>query len=172
MVFIHSGPPQFATKPKFSWNVRKRRCGQRQRGLSLVELLVVISILGFLSAIAIPIISNIFNRATTAAAQQTAKQIAQAAVAATAAGNQEIMDSGSLDDAIEAVFDGLVIQIGQESTSYELGQINDEHLDAAKHYLDWQDGVILFCPQGVAHQSVSGNLTVSAVNAIQASSLP
>ena len=85
----------------------------------------MISVIGFLTAIATPIVSNIFNKASRrSAAQQTAKQIAQAAVAATAAGNAEIMDSATLDDAIEAVLDGLTIQIGLETTSYGLGLIS------------------------------------------------
>lgn len=151
MFFNSSWHPQATIDSEFMLKLRTRRSCQAQRGLSLIELLVAISVLGFLTAIATPIVSNVFNRATKSAAQQTAKQIAQAAVAATAAGNTEIMESGSLDNAILIILEGLAIEIGQETTRYELGLIDDHHLDEARKYLGWQNGVILFCPQGVPH---------------------
>ena len=166
MLFINTGPPKKVI-PKYKSNFQEHRNGAYQRGLSLIEVLVVISVIGFLTAIATPIISNIVNKATKSAAQQTAKQIAQAAVAATASGNSEIMDSGNLDDAIEAVINGLSFQVGQETTRYELGSISDDHLFDAKKYLDWQDGVILFCPQGVLHLSdQSGNIFAGSSTAL------
>ena len=143
-----------------------------RKGLSLIELLVAISVLGFLSAIAIPIVSNVFNKASKSAAQQTAKQIAQAAVSATATGNTEIMDSNTLDEAIEAVIDGLEITIGQETSTYDLGLINDSHLQDAKEFLGWQDGVIIFCPQGVPHQNGASNALAAPAYAQSVMSRP
>ena len=157
MFSLRSGPPKATDPLRLSPSPRVHCVARSQQGLSLIELLVVISVIGFLTAIATPIVSNIFNQATKSAAQTTAKQIAQAAVAATAAGNSEIFEAASLDDAIEAVLDGLTFQIGQETTSYELGNIPDEHLIEAKKYLGWQDKVILFMPQGVSDESQSSN---------------
>jgi type IV pilus assembly protein PilA len=52
-----------------------RKLGKEQKGFTLIELLAVIVILGIISAIAIPLISNIINKSKTDSDLATARQI-------------------------------------------------------------------------------------------------
>ena len=123
-----------------------------QRGLSLVELLVVISVIGFLTAIAMPTIGRISNHSKVTVAKATAKQISQAAIAAAGAGNTEILDALTMDEAIEAVIGGLELQIGNEAGKYQLGSFSVESIENAREYLAWQSNTLIYCPYGVAHK--------------------
>ena len=66
---------------------------QKRRGFSLVEMLVVISVIGIIAAIGVPAIGNITDKADTEGAKRNAQSIASLYNSARAVGTPVLVTS-------------------------------------------------------------------------------
>lgn len=98
-------------------NLKKRL--KDQRGLTLVELLAVIVILGIVAAIAVPSIGGIINKTKDDAKVAEGIQIISAAkmyVSAHKVPSDKTLESAELDQYLDSVDDkGYVVTVGEET---------------------------------------------------------
>ena len=79
----------------------------RSRAFSLVEMLVVIAVIGIVSAIGIPLVHNALGRSDEAAAQRNAQIVAAMAGQALHAGNTTLIDAPTKKAAVELLASGV-----------------------------------------------------------------
>lgn len=105
---------------------------KNQRGLTLVELLAVIVILGIISAIAVPSIGNIIEKSKEDAAVSDALQIINAAKLAHVANNEKISwDQTTLNEYLSNVSDeDFTVTYDGTNNAYSIS----EHEEALKVY--------------------------------------
>ena len=110
----------------------------RRTGLSLTELLVVIAVLGIISALAIPQVSSIREAAREATAIQNAKNIASISEALSALGVAHVIPEsmGGVEATGRLIREGVIVpegpMVGQRFT---ISGISDEEIERAAEYL-------------------------------------
>lgn len=113
----------------------------KNKGFSLVELLVVIAVIGVIAAIAIPAMTGVFSNSRTAKAKRNAQNIASTFAAAQAAGyTATVADE---DAAVTAINTG-VSGSGAFSTSFFQVSLDTQEATAAKGYLSFSNGTLKY----------------------------
>ncbi len=123
-------------------------CSVHQRGFSLIEILVVISIIGLIAGIAIPQISSFRQAATEAKAMRNAQNLAAVSSQAKAVGI-DFVGSNSRAQAISNVISGATPVDGSFAGDY-FGVPNMTPSEAviASVYLKIQDSALQYLPEG------------------------
>lgn len=113
----------------------------RNRGLSLVEALLVIVTIGIVVAISVPIVGNIREAARKAAATQNAKMIASMSEALAALGVAHVIpDSmGGPEATARLLREGVIIPEGPfAGERFILSGMRDSEIEAVADYLEIQ----------------------------------
>ncbi len=114
---------------------------RQQAGLSLVEVLIVIVVVGIVAALALPSISNIRDVAKRTVAIQNAKSIAQMSQALAALGVAHVIpDSmGGVAATARLLREGIVVPDGpMAGEKFILTGMNDDEIEYVASYLDVQ----------------------------------
>ena len=126
--------------PSHSPNITFR--SRANKAFSLVEMLVVISVIGILAAIAIPSLLSDVSGAKSAAARRNAQTIATTAQMALASGDTSVKNSPTLEVAIAKLIDGVRGQGVLRDSVFNLSRLGTEEINAAKPYLRFTDGIL------------------------------
>ncbi|MEZ5330188.1 MAG: type II secretion system protein [Verrucomicrobiales bacterium] len=101
--------------------IRNIQISQKNRGFSLVELLVVIAVIGLIAGIAIPSVSKVTDKAKTATAQKNAQMICSLHSSARSAG------AGFVSSTRGGIIDELVIGVTGTivDSSFQMSALSD-----------------------------------------------
>ena len=125
-----------------------------KRGFSLVELLVVIAVLGIISAIAVVSLSGVNENSRVATAKRQAQQIASVFGAGSATGAPGFKTATGVATAMNAVGVGSTGSGVMKNSTFQLAGVSssmddDKPLEQqAKHYLSWSNGLLNYNPTG------------------------
>ncbi len=102
------------------------------QAFSLVEVLVVISILGILASLAIPNITDFRNRSNYAKNERNAQTVAELLSTARTAGATNKWQS--VEEALDDLEDGIVVKVGSEEIRFDV-QFSPEERSGLTPYL-------------------------------------
>jgi len=111
-------------------------------GFSLVEMLVVISIIGIMGAIAIPVFNPIRENAKVNKSQRNAQTLAATAGAAQAAG--VVLDLTSIDAAVAQLKGGVNGNGMFQTSTFQVAPFTLEEIDEFRPYLSIVDNSLHF----------------------------
>jgi len=114
-----------------------------RRGFGLAELVITLSVIGVLTALAAPMFSILRDSAGSEKSKRNAHHLAQLAATAVAAGDQTIPAAGSLDAAVQLIVDGVSIDDIIAGMSFQL-DLSEEEITEAKKHLHFTDGNLIF----------------------------
>ena len=107
-------------------------------GFSLVEVLVVISVIGIIAAIAVPVIGTIANAATESKAKRNAMQAATISADLSAAGVEHVLPEslGGAEATTRLLSRGITVPDGAFAGMYFGISIADDEIAPAAAYLE------------------------------------
>jgi prepilin-type N-terminal cleavage/methylation domain-containing protein len=117
-----------------------------EKGLTLIELLVTVAAIAVISAIAVPSFVSMLDESQQAVAHRNAQNIAMVCSVAVAAGNETIPAAANLDEALDLLFEGVTGNDNFVNRRFELTDMSAEDREAAKPYLRFAGGVIIYSP--------------------------
>ena len=140
---------------------RKPSIRQCQAGLTLVELIVIIAVIGFFAAMTVPTVANIVSESVNATAKRNAQNIA------TAASIAEVMGSEAFDG-ITNLKDAVAVLVSGSDTSFRYakfaaGDLTEDELDDAMRFLRFEKGVIIYSSDPSRNTASGFGVTASSL---------
>ncbi len=117
----------------------KKRRPARCSGMSLVELIVSIVILGIVISLAVPAMSGISSASQIAKNQRNAQQLASMSTALASIGVAHVMPEslGGVEATARLLREGVIVPEGPfEGQTFKLGSLSDTDINGASNYLD------------------------------------
>jgi prepilin-type N-terminal cleavage/methylation domain-containing protein len=113
-------------------------------GMSLIELLAVVSVLGIVTAVALPNLASVSSHAYWAKDEKNAQNIASLLASAKAAGAPNSWTN--VDDAIEDLHTGISVQMGNGQVTLGISEMSEEERERAANLLQVSDGMVYYHP--------------------------
>ncbi len=122
---------------------------RRARGFSLAEVTIVVAILGVMTALALPIISQVATSSSESKYRKSARDIVSMAASAVAAGDTSIPAAPDVESAVRLLIEGVTIEEGIAGLRFQLQGLTEAGIENVARYLRLQDGLLIFAePEG------------------------
>jgi prepilin-type N-terminal cleavage/methylation domain-containing protein len=116
---------------------------EESAGYTLVELLVTISVIGVMSAIAIASISNVTGKTKTATAKSNASLLVSTAGQALMAGSPAMIAATSEEGAVDLVLAGITGGEGFEQIKFKIN-LTEKEVARASKYMEFEDNRLVY----------------------------
>ena len=126
-------------------NCTSQRNLSRHQGFSLLEMLLVIAVIGIISAIGIPALSSMNGMAGDATAKRNAQNLASVFASAIASGVEWNVPQGTKAGAIAAVQAGTTSPAGE---NFSVEGLSADAVNAAKPFLRYEDSKLVYIKAG------------------------
>ncbi|MDG2122719.1 MAG: hypothetical protein P8J87_03415 [Verrucomicrobiales bacterium] len=113
-----------------------------QAGLTFVELIAIVAIVGFVLAMTIPVISGIISGATNATGKRNAQNIALVASVAQVIGSNAFEGINDLDGAVDRLIEGNHPSFAR--AKFAVNDLDDAEIAAAMLFLRFEHGTIIY----------------------------
>jgi len=113
-------------------------------GFSLNEMLLVIAILGIITALAVPVLAQGVNKAGGAKSHRNAQSLAVMAGNAVAAGDMSIPSATSVDEVVDILIVGVDGTGVFEGTFFQVQSLTAEERAEAVALLEFKNGSLLY----------------------------
>ena len=130
-------------------NTQNNKNANNRKGFSLPEILSVISIIGIISAVALPNVSRVNESAKEATAKRNAQNLASVCISAQSAGLDFVAKNDNLEETISNIVTGGHVSGGTFDGAYfGLPSVSEEEQASALRFLSILDGSIVYDPNG------------------------
>jgi prepilin-type N-terminal cleavage/methylation domain-containing protein len=118
----------------------------KSSAFSLVEMLVVISILLIITAIAVPMVANATTKAGGSRDHRNAQTIATMANNAIASGNLTLPNATGVEEIVDQLVAGVDGSGVFEGTKFQVNSLSDGDRAGAIALLNWTGGILEYQP--------------------------
>lgn len=112
-------------------------------GLSLVEVLIVVAVIGIISAIAVPSVGRVTDNANSSKAKRNAQDIASIGTAAQSVGY--VFVGSSVNEAAQELVNGVTGKGSFSETVFRMPHLSQKEIDAALSHLELVGGALVYC---------------------------
>ncbi len=119
----------------------------RQAGFGLAEVVIVVAVLGVLTAIVVPAMASVSDNANAKRCQRIAQEFASLSNFAVASGSEELIASTSVAEALDQLVKGVSGTGVFADTIYRLPNVTLADQNEAAHHLELRDSVLIYNPK-------------------------
>jgi prepilin-type N-terminal cleavage/methylation domain-containing protein len=114
------------------------------RGFSLGETTIVVAIVGVMTALAVPMISQLTADSSTSKNCRIASEIASMAASAVAAGDTTIPEAADAEAAVRILIGGVTITEGIEGMHFRMRGLSESEIGHVVGFLRMENGLLVF----------------------------
>ena len=133
-------------KTTFATDLGKNHAARRAHAFSLSEMLVVIAIVGVITALAVPILSGA-GRADNSKDRRNAQNLAEVANLAIAGGDTTIPTAGDAAAVVDLLVAGIDGSGAFEGTRFQIPDLDEDDKAGALAYLSFERGTLIYRPR-------------------------
>lgn len=115
----------------------------RRAAMSLIEVLLIITVIGAITAITVPMMGNLKDQASSNSAKRTAQVVASTAENARIAGDLTIPEAGGKEEALSLISTGVEGSGAFEGVRYRVN-LTESQRAAILPYLDYEGGSLIY----------------------------
>ncbi len=118
------------------------------RAYTMPETMVVLAIIGILTALAVSMIASIPGNSANKKDMRNARLLASLAASAIAAGDESLPAASSETEAVRLLIDGITIEEGLSGMQFQARLMTDDEIERVVQHLVLDSGILFYRPDG------------------------